>query len=58
MQAKSPADMVDLVFKAIAVAMGVAVVTLNVLHVVPVETQALFLGVGLFGLAMTALQKA
>ena len=58
MQIKSPAHIVDTVFKGIAVAMGIAVVVLNVLRAAPVETQALLLGIGLFGLAMIALQKA
>ena len=57
MNGKSTSAMVNLVFKGIAVAMSVAVVVLNVLHGASVEAQAMLLGIGLFGLAITALQK-
>jgi hypothetical protein len=47
---------ITLVFKAIAVAMSVAAVVLNILGVAPIETQVLLLGFGLFALAVTALE--
>lgn len=55
MDTKRIGKMVDLVLRAVAVAMAVAVVVLNVLATVPVQTQILLLGIGLFCLAVTAL---
>ncbi len=46
---------VSLVFKAVAVGMGVAVVVLNVLGSAPLQTQVLLLGIGLFALAVDSL---
>jgi hypothetical protein len=57
MSDKSVGEIITLVFKAIAMAMAVAVVVLNILGVAPVETQTLLLGFGLFGVALAALQK-
>jgi len=57
MSDKSIGEIITLVFKAIAMAMAVAVVVLNILGAAPVETQTLLLGFGLFGLALAALQK-
>jgi hypothetical protein len=48
---------VNLVFKAVALAMGVAVVVLSILHVATVETSILMLGIGLFCLAITELDR-
>ena len=42
-------------FKVVALAMGVAVIVLNMLKIVPVETQVALLGLGLFMLAPTKL---
>jgi hypothetical protein len=48
---------VNLVFKAVALAMGVAVVVLSILRVATVETSILMLGIGLFCLAITELDR-
>jgi hypothetical protein len=49
--------MVNTVLKAVALAMGVAVVVLSILRVATVETSILLLGIGLFCLALTELDK-
>ena len=49
--------LVNLVLQAIAVAMAIAVIVLNILHAAPPETQAIMLGIGLFALATTSLSK-
>jgi hypothetical protein len=48
---------IDIVFKGIALAMAVAVVVTNILGVMDSKGQILLLGIGLFGLAITALDK-
>lgn len=48
---------VDLVFKAVALAMGVAVVVTTILGVMDLKGQILLLGIGLFCLAITGLDK-
>ena len=48
---------VDLVFKAVALAMGVAVVVTNIMGVMDTKGQVLLLGIGLFCLAITLLDK-
>lgn len=45
------------VLKAIAVAMGIAVIVLSILGGLAAQTADLLLGIGLFALAITALQK-
>ncbi len=50
-------QILPLVFKAVGLAMAVAAVVLSVLKAAPVETITLLLGMGLFSLAMNALQK-
>ena len=50
-------QIVTLVFKAVALAMAVAVVVLNILGVVALQTQALLLGIGLACLAIVSLDK-
>ena len=57
MSGKSVGQIVTLVFKGIAVAMGVAVVVTSILGVIAVETQTLLLGIGLAALAITALDS-
>ena len=49
--------MVDLILKAIALAMGIGVVVLSVMKTLDVNTGILLLGIGLSCLAMTALPK-
>ncbi len=48
---------VDLVFKAVALAMGVAVVVTTILGVMDLKGQILLLGIGLFCIAITSLDK-
>ena len=50
-------DLVNLVLRGIAVAMGVAVVVLNILHAATPETQSILLGMGLLSLAIASIQK-
>jgi len=54
---KNIGKIVDLVFKAVALAMGVAVVIMNIMDVMDVKGQVLLLGIGLFCLAITLLDK-
>ena len=55
MDTKKIGNVIDLVMRAVAVAMAVAAVVLNVLGTVPVETQVLLMGIGFFCLAVTVL---
>jgi hypothetical protein len=48
---------VPTVLKAIAVAMGIAVIVTSILGILAPQTANLMLGFGLFALAITALQK-
>jgi hypothetical protein len=48
---------VTLALKAIALAMAVAVIVLGILGATTVTTQVALLGIGLFGLALAALQQ-
>jgi hypothetical protein len=57
MKKENVGKLIDLVFKAVALAMAVAVVVLNILKVASTEASILLLGIGLFGLAITALDK-
>jgi hypothetical protein len=54
---KKIGKIVDLVFKAVALAMGVAVVVTNIMGVMEAKGQVLLLGIGLFCLAISALDK-
>jgi hypothetical protein len=54
----SVSKIVDLVFKAVALAMAVAVVVTSILGVTDVEARMLMLGLSLFCLAVTALDKS
>ena len=54
---KKISNIVSLVFKGVALAMGVAVVVTNILGVMETRGQILLLGLGLFSLAITALDK-
>jgi len=51
----SVGEIITLVFKGLALAMSVAAVVLNILGVASTEMLTLFLGFGLFCLAVTAL---
>jgi hypothetical protein len=57
MNTKSISNTIDLVLRAVALAMGVAVIVLNILGVLPVEGQVLLLGIGLFCLAVSYLDR-
>lgn len=48
---------VDLVFKGVALAMGVAVVVTSILGVMDNAGQILLLGIGLFALAITQIDR-
>jgi hypothetical protein len=52
---KETQSLVQLVLKAVALAMGVAVVVLSILGTVPLQTSVMLLGIGLAALAVVAL---
>jgi hypothetical protein len=54
---KSAGEIIDLVFKGLAIAMSVAAVVLNIMGVASLQTLTLFLGVGLFCLAVTSMDN-
>jgi len=54
---KSTGNIINLVFKAVALAMGVAVIVTSILGVMDTQGQTILLGIGLFGLAVAALDK-
>lgn len=55
--AKSTGNIINLVFKAVALAMGVAVIVTSIQGVMDARDQTILLGIGLFGLAVTAFDK-
>ena len=57
MEKKNVGKLVDLVFKAVGLAMAVAVVVLNILKTASTETSILLLGIGLFCLAIVNFDK-
>jgi len=54
---KSTGNIINLVFKAVALAMGVAVIVTSNQGVMDAQGQTILLGIGLFGLAVAALDK-
>lgn len=50
-------NLLDTVFKGVAVAMGVAVIVLNLLGTLTADTGFTLLGLGLTALALAGLQK-
>ena len=54
---KSTGNIINLVFKGVALAMAVAVVVTSILGAMDAQSQTILLGIGLFGLAITALDK-
>jgi len=48
---------VQLVLKAVGMAMGVASVVLSILGTVPVQTNVILLGIGVFALGLAALDQ-
>lgn len=53
----SVSQIISIVLRAVALAMGVIVVVLGTLDVVAVETSVMLLGIGLFALALDALDQ-
>jgi hypothetical protein len=56
-EVKERQRIVQLVLKAVGLAMGVASVVLSVLGTVPVQTNVLLLGIGVFALGLAALDQ-
>jgi hypothetical protein len=54
---KSTQNLINTIFIAVALAMGVAVVVLNLLKVMPADSQTLLLGFGLALLAVASLSQ-
>jgi hypothetical protein len=54
----NPKELSKLVFKGIAIAMGIAVVVLQALHSATAETTITLLGIGLTSLALSSLASA
>ena len=50
-------NLLDTIFKAVALGMGVAVIALNILGSLTVNTAVSLLGIGLTALAIAGLQK-
>jgi hypothetical protein len=50
-------ELITLVFKAVALAMAVAAIVLNILGVVPLETIVVLLSIGLFSLAVVSMNS-
>ncbi len=48
----------NLALKAVAMAMGVAVVVLSILGAAPLQTSVILLGIGLFALGVVALGES
>ena len=53
----SPQKIIGLVLKAVALAMGIVSIILGILNVADVDTQVTLLSIGLFALAVAALQS-
>ncbi len=56
-RSEKPQHIIDLIFKGIAVAMGIAVVVTSLLSAAPVGTQVIMLGIGLSSLAIASLDQ-
>ncbi|MBN1429217.1 MAG: hypothetical protein JXB07_12655 [Anaerolineae bacterium] len=54
---ENPKDIVNIVLKAVALAMGIVVVTLSILGVATAELAMLLLGIGLACLALPSLDQ-
>ena len=50
-------DLVNLIFKAVALAMGIAVVVLNILNQIDVKSSIIMLGIGVACIAMYLLEN-
>jgi hypothetical protein len=53
----SPQKIIGLVLKVVALAMGVVSIVLGILNVADIETQVTLLSIGLFTLALAAIQR-
>jgi hypothetical protein len=56
-EVKERQRIVPLVLKAVGMAMGVASVVLSILGTVPVQTNVILLGIGVFALGLAALDQ-
>jgi uncharacterized membrane protein len=54
---KERQQIVQLVLKAVGMAMGVASVVLSILRAAPVETNVMLLGIGVFALGLALLNQ-
>ena len=54
---KSTGTIINIVFKGVALAMAVAVVVTGILGIMDTQAHITMLGFGLFGLAVTSLDK-
>jgi hypothetical protein len=54
---KESSGITQLMLKAVGMAMGVASVVLSILRSVPVETNVILLGIGVFALGLAALDR-
>jgi hypothetical protein len=54
---KTNRNLITLIFKGVAVAVGIAVIILNILKTAPADTQLMLLGLGLACLAISSLQR-
>jgi hypothetical protein len=54
---KERSGILQLVLKAVGMAMGVASVVLSLLGTVPVQTNVILLGIGVFALGLAALDR-
>ena len=50
-------DLVNLIFKAVAIAMGIAVVVLNILNEIDIKSSIIMLGIGLTSIGIYLLDK-
>ena len=50
-------DLINLIFKAIAVAMGVAVIVLNILNKIDIKSSVIMLGIGILGIGIYLLDE-
>jgi hypothetical protein len=55
--AKKTSQILNSVFKAVALAMAVAVVVTSILGVMDTQSQILLIGIGLFAMAITTIDK-
>ena len=54
---KPTGNIINIVFKAVALAMAVAIIVTSTLGVMESQSQMILIGISLFGLAVTALDK-